>query len=273
MSQFLLNNCENNELDDLKLLKKLLKKEKRKKKKEDKYKIIKNIKYNNDTTDYYVGLRKTKQDPISMDIINNAFEFHNMWDPYTGEIQEKDPYGPLCFDPDNLIFSFWKKRLSNIWISENDSQEGYYEGYFGSGLGIGSNFYIVGRGTHPERYIFRIPIIDIYLTEDHNEQITTLGPKLTDEDIESIYNLSLKNINNYKKKFKKERPNIIIMKLLFDIAISKEPEIIIKKNQEKLKAYKRSKIDFDLCTCNNCNKVNIRSRYNMRAVHFLKNNF
>ena len=189
-----------------------------------------------------------------------------------GEIQEKDPYGPLCFDPDNLTYAFWKKRLSNLWIVENDSQEGFYEGYFGSGLGSGENFYIVGRGAHPERYIFRIPIIDIYLTDDHNEQITTLGPKLTDEDVENIYNLSLKNPNNYKKKFKRNRPNLIIMKILFDISISKDPEKIIKKKKDILSEY-NSKMNFNLCHCNNCNKINIKTRYNMRAVTFLKNNF
>ena len=273
MSSFTLNNCDNNELDDLKLLKKLLKKKKKTKKKKDKYESLKNIKYNCDTIDYYVGLRKTKLDPISMtDINNNAFEYPNMWDPYTGDIQEKDPYGPLYFDPDNLIYAFWKKRLSNLWIRENDSQEGYYEGYYGSGLGIGEDFFIVGRGAHPERYIFRIPIIDIYLTDDHNEQIITLGPKLTDEDVENIYNLSLKNPNNYKKKFKRNRPNIIVIKILFDISISKEPEKLIKKNKEKLKKFNKN-INFDLCTCSNCSKVSIISRYNMRAVNYLKNLF
>lgn len=271
MSEFILINEDNEELEDLKLLKRLLKRKKKNKKKKDKYKDIGiTTSFNEDTTVFYKSIRKAKIDPILNDelLIDTAYQFPYMWDPYTGIINGKDPYGSLYFDPDILIYSFWIKRLNNLWINEIDENDGYYSGYYSDGVGAGENFTIVGRGSHPERYIFRIPIIDIYLTEDHNEQITTLGPKLDYNEIENIYNLALKQKNNYKKKFKNNRPNLIKMKFLYDIAISKNPEEFLKKNKSIIKTF--TDLHFNLCTCSNCNKISMNIRLNRYAIEILK---
>ena len=82
---------------------------------------------------------------------------------------------------------------------------------------------MIGRGHHPEWYIFRIPIIDCYLTTDHNNQYITFGPKLTDTDIKNLEDLANLRPDNYKRMYNANRPSLVLMKKLYDNAISKTP--------------------------------------------------
>jgi len=157
-----------------------------------------------------------------------AFKFDYMWDPYTGQRTEKDPFGPLYFDPDSLIHYYYINRLKNLWTEPVDENGGYYEGYYDMLVGSGDNINIIGRGECPEKYLFRIPIIDCYLEKDYNKSIITMGPKLTDNEVMMIDELAKKSPNNYKLMFKKNRPSLYEMKKLYDQAISSNP--IIKHN-------------------------------------------
>ena len=185
------------------------------------------IVYDHQTMEYYKNLRKVKIDPFTHKTVseNSAFKFYQQWDPYSGERLQDDPYGPLYFDPDVLIKLFHTNRLRKLWGEPSDENNGFYAGYYDDGVGGGEDFFVKGRGDHPEWYLFRIPIIDCYLTKDHKTQVITFGPKLTDAEIAEIDSLGRKLGNNYKNLYGKERPSLVEMKNLYDIAISKNPPI------------------------------------------------
>ncbi len=198
--------------------------------------------YEERTTEYYKTLRLRKMDPfINIDLEDDdAFKFEYMWDPYTGERKEKDPFGSLYFDPDSLIHYFYINRLKNLWTEPSDENGGYYQGYYDMLVGSGENINIIGRGECPEKYLFRLPIIDCYLEKDYNKSIITMGPKLTIEEVKLIDNLASKNPDNYRKMFKKPRPSLYKMKKYYDIAISSNPNIkcIVNANEDKKKEIK-----------------------------------
>ena len=185
------------------------------------------VEYDRRTNEYYRILRSRKMDPfISIDLDDHyAYKYPYIWDPYTGIKSDKlDKDGPLCFHPDVLIHYFYKNRLNNLWVEPvDDLQAGYFEGYYDMAVGAGENIHVVGRNECPEKYLFRLPIIDCYLTKDHSDMVITMGPKLTDADIDEIYNIALKNKNSYRDIFGKPRPNLVLMKQLYDQAISKTP--------------------------------------------------
>lgn len=188
---------------------------------------IYNFCYDDRTVQYYRALRLSHVDPI-LDIEvpdKYAFKFPYKWDPYTGERIDKDQYGSLYFDPDSLIKHFWSKRLENLWYGQSDDNNGYFEGYYGDAIGNGPLFNIKGRGAFPQWDIFRLPIIDCYLTKDNSEQNITFGPRLTDEEINEIYNISKKKGNSYYKLFNQNRPDILKIKYLWDIATSSTPPL------------------------------------------------
>jgi len=186
------------------------------------------IQYDKHTTGYYRVIRKTKVDPILEIEVDEryAFKFKFQWDPYTGKRTCVDPFGPMYFDPDSIIKHLYTVRLNNLW----NAPSGEYEGYYGDAVGNGPDFHIKGRGTFPDYNIFRLPIIDCYLTKDHNKQFVTLGPVLTDEEIREIASLaikkdSIKGVDSYRLCFQKSRPDIIKMKKLWDIATDATPSI------------------------------------------------
>jgi len=204
------------------------------------YKKIKNlydnkINKNDDRVDSYQSYRRNKIDPILLlDLpLNNMdekdlFKFEYKWNPYTGErLKEKDECGPLFFDPNALIHYFHSNRLNNLWIPESYENNDYVQGHYGDALGKFPDFEIVGRGKHPEWYLFRLPILDCYLMKDHFLQSVTMGPILTDKEIKQIYNLSKRYKNFYKDTFDYKRPNLVKMKELYDIAVNpcKLPEL------------------------------------------------
>ena len=182
-----------------------------------------NINYAHKTVEYYKNLRKVKIDPITDKIVTDdcCFKFYDQWDPYTGERKGADPYGPLYFDPDTLIKYFYSNRLRKLWVDPIDEATGYYQGYYDDGVGGGEDFLIEGRGHHPEWYLFRLPIIDCYLTTDHKDQVITFGPKLTDEEIMNIEKEAEKNPGNYIKNYGKPRPQLSLLKHYYDEAIKK----------------------------------------------------
>ena len=209
------------------------------------------IEYDEYTQVHLVALRTCKLDPISLCEVNpnKAFVFPYKWDPYTGERLEKDPYGPIYFDPNMLANYFYINRLRELWHDSVDDDSGYYEGYYGNAMGAGEEFHVVGRGSHPEWYVFRLPLSECYLTKDHNSQIVTFGPKLTDEEVTLINNLI--NKSEYKRTFRSHPPNLVELKKQYDKAIDKYPlfnidgltkeDIEIKRNRINMEAVNKLK--------------------------------
>jgi hypothetical protein len=193
-------------------------------------KILYMKEYNKHTTEFYRNMREKKYNIISHDSfdcdIDYVFQFPFMWDPYTGEITEKDPHGPLYFHPDELIHFFYKRRLKMLWHEPKDENGGFYEGYYGDAVGSGEEINIPGRGIYPELYLFRLPIDDCYLSPDSDLSVITMGPRLTDKDVELIDELAEKyHKNNFQNCYRKKRPSLVKMKKLYDTAISKNPDI------------------------------------------------
>jgi len=207
--------------------------------------------YEDRTIDYYKTMRLRKMDPIiGIDLEpDNCFEFPHMWDPYTGERLGLDPFGPLCFDPDTLIYYYYINRLKNLWTEPTDDEGGYYQGYYDMLVGTGENINIVARGECPEKYLFRLPIIDCYLEKDYNKSFITMGPKLTESEVKEIDRLAQKNINNYKNIYKKNRPSLELIKKYYDEAIDSNPPIDNINCTEETKKEYQYKV--------NCNAVDM----------------
>lgn len=185
------------------------------------------ITYDDRTEVWYKTIRKTRIDPISNLEVDKkyAFKFKYRWDPYTGERLGEDPYGAIYFDPVQLVKYFYTNRTRRLWVAPTDDGNGYYEGYYDDGVGATDQFYVRGRGHHPEWYIFRLPLPDCYLTKDHNEQVPTMGPKLTDEEIIDIDNKVQAMKTRYKNFFGKNPPSLPAMKKQYDKAIAQKPSL------------------------------------------------
>jgi hypothetical protein len=185
------------------------------------------------TDNNYKDFRINEIDPIMHNRVKskNAFVFPFKWNPYTGErTDEIDENGPLYFNPDNLIHYFYTNRLNNIWLSSNESNTEYY---YGDAIGKGPDFEIKGRGKHYEWYLFRLPIIDCYLNESHNDQYITMGPILTNDEIKTIAKLAHLQGQSYYNEHNKKRPNILEFKKLYDIIVDKEPYLGFEKSLEQ----------------------------------------
>ena len=165
------------------------------------------------------------------------FKFEYKWDPFTGERLGKDPRGPLYFDPDTLIYFFYTNRLNHLWIEANNG----YQGNYGDALGKGIQFNIIGRGPHPEWYLFKIPLPDAYIDNNLFNQHITFGTSLLFSEIKQIYILAQQYGNNYKKKFGKERPNLIVLYHFYHNAIRNLDNSLINSellpflNQDEIK--------------------------------------
>ena len=207
------------------------------------------------TMEYYRVLRQRKMDPILLIEVDEdiSFKFYDQWNPYTGQRLEKDPYGPLHFHPDSLIKYFDENKLNGLWVNETVQGEIVYEGYYDTSLGAGEDIYIAGRGYHPEKYVFRLPISNCYwLPDNQSSSLVTMGPRLTDEEVKEIDNLAKKCENNYYNLYKKKRPSLELMKRLYDTAISRTPEI---KNESSMSQEQRAEAYI---------------KENIRAVNLLK---
>ena len=199
------------------------------------------VTYNDKTIKYYISTRKCGIGPITRCEVDkkDLFKYPYEWNPYTGKVREingqkkKDDYGPLHFSATALCYHFFCKRLDYLWTDGQETDDGYFEGHYGDGLGAGENFFVQSRGSHPEWYIFRLPINDCYLTSNHNKKYITYGPKLTDEEIKEIYETA-KKADLFYKIFGFSLPDIVKMKYWYDNAISKNPmNVIISSDMTK----------------------------------------
>jgi hypothetical protein len=101
-------------------------------------------------------------------------------------------------------------------------------------------------GSNPEKYLFRLPIIDCYLADGHNYSLITFGPLLTDDEINIIDNL----INGFVKIPLRE------LKLCYDKALEKNPDVY---EINKLKNLYPDK-----------SEVDIKEEYNRQFVDMLR---
>lgn len=140
--------------------------------------------YDCTTTEHYRVKRLYRIDPLTDNVVpdNLAFEFRHKWNPVTGERDGIDEIGPLVFDAVNLYNYYFVNRYKGLWYPA----EGGFQARYGDCLGKTNQ--IVDKGTiHPERYLFRLPIIDCYLSpSDNGYSLITMGPELTDEEIDAI---------------------------------------------------------------------------------------
>jgi hypothetical protein len=141
-------------------------------------------KYDKTTTETYRIKRLFKIDPLTDQEIPNhlIFEYPHRWDPYTGKRLDSDPIGPLCFNALTLYDYYFSNRFKGLWNPAEDN----FQGYYGDLVGSGETIEIKSRGFNPEKYLYRLPIIDCYLSPDHNLAFITMGPQLSESDIVNI---------------------------------------------------------------------------------------
>ena len=184
------------------------------------------ISYDNRTMGYYKTARQCRIDPIlNMEVDDNtSFKFKYQWDPYTGERIGIDPFGPLYFHPMSLLYHFYLHRLDGLWKNEVDTIDGVFEGYYDMLVGTGKELEVVGRAKYTELYLFRLPVLDCYLTPDHNKSFITMGPILNDQEIDEIETLCKnKSIQeDFTTNFNRRCPSIKTLKSLYDSAIAKD---------------------------------------------------
>jgi len=202
-------------------------------------------KYDITTRETYRVKRIYKIDPLTDKKVKDdcIFYFYDKWDPYTGKRSGTDPIGPLCFNPLDLYRYYYMNRCKGLWYNAENN----FEGYYGELIGAGKDININSRGPKPEKYLFRLPIIDCYLPENHNYSLITYGPLLTDEEIDYLDNI-IKCYNMFPLKTIKE---------YYDNALEKNPNI---EELNRLKKFYPDKSDID-----------IKESYNRKYVDYLRN--
>lgn len=191
------------------------------------------INYDKTTTETYRIKRLFKIDPLTDTEIQDKliFSYKYKWNPYTGECTDIDETGPLCFNALTLYNYFFANRFKGLWNPPNDGFQGYYGELVGSGLKLE----IKSRGINPEKYLFRLPIIDCYLEENHNYSQITMGPLLSEEDIDIIDHIVLEH---HKNKNKHITP-LYLLKNYYDYALNSSFDLdeflifkMLKKNAD-----------------------------------------
>jgi hypothetical protein len=180
--------------------------------------------YDEITNEQYRILRLYKYDPITNEEIpkNLIFEFKEKWNPFIGERLEFDDNGPLCFNAWNLYHYYYSNRFKGLWYPPQEQ----YQGYYGDLLGSGKNI-IINNKPCPEKYLYRLPIIDCYLKKSHNHSVITFAPILTNDEINQIDAL----ITNLRKN----KPKLILLKQYYDEAINPSPDVSeLKKSKPSL---------------------------------------
>lgn len=206
-------------------------------------KIKSNDDYDDTTTEKYRTMRLYKIDPIMNEEIPSylIFEFKHKWDPITGNKKEIDEMGPLCFNAWNLYQYFYQNRFNGIWYPPKE----HFQGYYGDLLGCGVDMIVNGKPCS-EKYLYRLPIIDCYLKKSHNHSIITMGPKLTDEEIDYI-DIIIGNL-------RKSRPTLKTLKEYYDQSLNNSPDISELKK-----------------TNSNLNDIELKEKYNRNYVDKLVN--
>lgn len=185
--------------------------------------------YDKITNETYRIKRLYKIDPMTDIEVPSlqCFEFKYKWNPYDGTREEIDEIGPLCFNAIDLYDYFYINRYRGLWTPPQDGYEGMYGDMVGSGRIINSK----SRGTFPEKYLFRLPIIDCYLPESHNLSIITMGPELTEDEITQIDTIVKKY---HPKKSNTKFASLTMLKYYYDRALEKSPNT----NSDEIKELK-----------------------------------
>jgi len=185
-------------------------------------------KYDKVTTETYCVKRRLEKCAITGENIIDSckFKFKYMWNPLNGERTGIDKVGPLYFNIITLYNHYFNNRFTGLWTPSTYDPvlKQSYEGYYGDLVGAGKNVKINSRGYHPDKYLFRLPIQDCYLYEDHNHSIVTMGPLLTDEEISEIDVLLLKLPQQYKLQLK-SYITLSALKAMYDNALDENPYI------------------------------------------------
>lgn len=193
---------------------------------------LEEIKYDKTTNETYRIKRLFKIDPFTDKEIpdNLIFEFLDIWNPYTGLREKKDPIGPLCFNAINLYDYYYSNRYKGLWNPPLEQFQGYYGDLVGASKGIK----IKSRGTNPERYLFRLPIIDCYLPPTHNYSVITMGPELTDKEISQIDEIVMKL---HPKRTQSNFASLTMIKYYYDNALNPSPDPDSDEIKELKKKY------------------------------------
>lgn len=215
--------------------------------------VKKPIQYDKTTNETYRIKRLYKIDPIIDKHVESTlcFEFKYKWNPYNGLRNELDEVGPLCFDAINLYDYYYINRYKGLWSPPQDG----YQGMYGDMVGSGKIVNIKSRGSFPERYLFRLPIIDCYLPQSHNMSVVTMGPELTDDEIYQIDAIVKKY---HPKKSVHKFASLTMLKYYYDRALEITPDVNCDEIKELKKKYP------------NLNEDDINSKYNRYYVDKLK---
>lgn len=189
---------------------------------------VKVRKFDKMTTETYVAKRRLNRCALEDREIPYMckFGFKYMWNPLNGERCGIDKVGPLYFNVIDLFNYYYTNRYNGLWTpsSYDPVLKQSYEGYYGDLVGSGKNVKINSRGYHPDKYLFRLPIHDCYLYEDHNHSVVTMGPMLTDDEITEIDKIILKLSPQYKNNIKCYT-TLSAIKTIYDNAIDENPSI------------------------------------------------
>ena len=187
------------------------------------------VQYDKTTNETYRIKRLYKIDPISdTEVISSqCFEFKYKWNPYNGIRTEIDEIGPLCFNAINLYDYYYINRYKGLWTPPQDG----FQGMYGDMVGSGKVINVKSRGTFPERYLFRLPIIDCYLPSTHNMSIITIGPELTDNE---IYEIDAIITKYHPKKSNPKFASLTMLKYYYDRAL----DISLDPNSDDIKELK-----------------------------------
>ena len=196
------------------------------------------INYDENTKKYCI-YRKLNIDPLSLEVMDSSypvFKIYKIWDAYNGEFKENDPFGPLCFDPINLAIYFWTNRYVHLLKDSDDVNNISTD----DGLGAGVNFIVNGKGQYPERYLWRIPVVDCYIEKTNSvkenaflSSIPKMGPILLRKDIIELDCLVKKCAKLYPNRLSRI-PDLLGIFDIYHIAIDPEPDISGIHNYESI---------------------------------------
>ena len=180
---------------------------------------LEEIKYDKTTNETYRIRRLFRVDPFTDQEIptNLMFEFVHLWNPYTGLRDKLDPIGPLCFNAINLYDYYYTNRYKGLWNHPIEQ----FQGYYGDLIGTSKAIKIRSRGSNPERYLFRLPIVDCYLPLGHNYSVITMGPELTDQEISLIDRVVM---TLHPKKSHSNFASLTMLKFYYDMALEPSPD-------------------------------------------------
>jgi len=175
--------------------------------------------YDKMTNETYRIKRLYKIDPILDNEIPKEliFEFKYKWNPYNGIREKIDDIGPLCFNAINLYDYYYINRYKGLWTPPQDG----FQGIYGDMVGCSKNVTVKSRGTYPEKYLFRLPIIDCYLPLIHNLSIVTMGPELLEQEISEIDMIITKL---HPKKTNSKFASLTMLKYYYDRALDISPD-------------------------------------------------